>query len=126
MTLLDIAVVDDIFLEFIALNDPLVSKKGICVIIDMANYNWRLLKWLAPEYVKIGTKKLQSLPYKEWRYHVVNNSFIVNVALKLVWPFLPEHLKKMVSGKQMSYVKWADLKSKTIPEFVSTVTGLFS
>lgn len=97
MTLLDIAIVDDIFLEFIVLNDPLVPKKGVCVIIDMDNYNWRLLKWLAPEYVKIGTKKLQSLPFKEWRYHIVNNSFIVNVAVKLVWPFLPEHIKKMVS-----------------------------
>ncbi|KAH1013721.1 hypothetical protein HUJ04_002675 [Dendroctonus ponderosae] len=94
MALLDVIAVDDIWIESILLNsDP---EKGLCVLLDIANLPWKSIKWLTPHNIMVGLKKLQCLPFKDFRFHVVNNSFILNAALKIVWPFLPEDIKKTV------------------------------
>lgn len=97
MTIYDIAEVDDIFLEFFHISDPLVAKKGVCTIIDIDNFSWRLLKWCAPQHSKVASKKMQALPFRDYRVHIVNESFVMQAAVKLVFPFLPEYIKKMVN-----------------------------
>lgn len=97
MTLFDMVAVDDIWIESILLK--FASANGLCVLIDIANLPWRALKWLTPHNIKIALRKIQCLPFKDYRFHVVNDSMLVHAAIKIIWPFLPEHLKDMVIGK---------------------------
>ncbi|KAG5872754.1 hypothetical protein JTB14_016191 [Gonioctena quinquepunctata] len=96
MAMLDVIAVDDIWLEYLYNKDPEITGKGLCVIMDMADYSWKLLKWCRPENVKVGVQKILALPFEDFKVHIVNNSFFANALIKLVWPFLPEKLKKMV------------------------------
>ncbi|KAF7267921.1 hypothetical protein GWI33_018871 [Rhynchophorus ferrugineus] len=95
MTIHDVVAVDDIWIESLLISNP-NCKNGLCVIIDIANYSWRLIKWMTPHNIKIGLKKLQSIPLKEYRFHVVNQSAMISATIKLIWPLLPDYIKKMV------------------------------
>ncbi|XP_066251059.1 retinaldehyde-binding protein 1-like [Euwallacea similis] len=94
MELLEIVAVDDIWIESILLNFP--SEKGLCVLVDIANLPLKSLKWLTPHNIKTAVKKIQCLPFKDYRFHVVNNHMMVKPAIKILWPFLPSSIKDVV------------------------------
>ncbi|XP_050309327.1 retinaldehyde-binding protein 1-like isoform X2 [Anthonomus grandis grandis] len=94
MDLMDIIAVDDIWLESILMKNA--SETGLCVVMDIDNLPFRALKWLTPHNVKTGLKKLQCLPFKDYRFHIVNDSIMFKAAINLIWPFVPENIKKMV------------------------------
>ncbi|XP_030761154.1 uncharacterized protein LOC115886207 [Sitophilus oryzae] len=95
MSLTDVVAVDDIWLESIILNSK-ACKQGLCVIVDIANYPWRMIKWLTPHNIKLSLRKLESIPIKEYRFHIVNQATMIHAAIKLTWPLLPEYIKEMV------------------------------
>lgn len=105
MNLLDIIALDDIWLESVLLENPENAEKGLCVIIDIYNYSWKMLKWMTPEVVKNSVKKIQTLPFKDYRFHIVNNSYLINAVMKLIMPFLPQYIKDMVSNVKLEYRK---------------------
>lgn len=95
ISLNDVIAVDDIWLESILMNQQ-VTEKGLCVIIDIANFPWKQIKWLTPYNLKVAVRKLTCLPFKEYRFHVVNDSMMIQAAIKIIWRFLPEYIKEMV------------------------------
>lgn len=97
MELLDVVSVDDIWFEYVILQNTRYAEKGICVIVDLHNFNWRLLKWVTPDACRKSVNKLLSFCYKEYRFHVVNKSYLLKFALKIIMPFLPQYIKDMVS-----------------------------
>lgn len=101
MQLFDIIGVDDIWIESVLTSNPCLAQKGLCVIMDVANYPWKMLKWLTPEYIKLCIKKIVALPFKDYRFHLVNTSVVVHVAIKITWPILPAYMKEMVSSTKV-------------------------
>lgn len=97
MALLDVVSIDDIWLESVLLDNKEYAEKGLCVIVDIHNYSWKMMKWVTPEIVKNSVKKLQTLPYRDYRFHIVNKSYLINAVMKLILPFLPQYIKDMVS-----------------------------
>ncbi|CAH1953935.1 unnamed protein product [Acanthoscelides obtectus] len=91
----DVVPVDDFYLEALMLDDC-VAKKGLCVIVDIANFPWRVMKWLTPHNIAMCIKRILTMPIKEYRFHVVNDSFLIHAAIKIIWPFLPQYLKNSV------------------------------
>ncbi|CAG9864375.1 unnamed protein product [Phyllotreta striolata] len=91
----DVVAVDDFFVEALFLSDGSIDK-GLCVIVDISNFSLKLMKWLTPGNIKIAVKRILSMPIKEFHYHVVNSSLLINVAIKIVWPFLPQQIKEAV------------------------------
>ncbi|KAJ8944519.1 hypothetical protein NQ318_011777 [Aromia moschata] len=96
MEMLDVVGVDDVWIESLLLTNPQVAEKGLCVIFDIANYPWNMIKWFTPDRIKLSLKKMQSLPFKDYRFHFVNNATVIHAVIKIIWPFLPEHFKQMI------------------------------
>lgn len=84
-----------------ALNDLETQENGICIIVDMNGYSWRLLRWLTPGNVKLCNRALQTYPCKEFVFHVVNTSILLNASIRLIWPFLNGDIKKQVNTKSI-------------------------
>lgn len=97
MNFLDIVAVDDIWLESILSKQPESAAKGLCVILDIKDQSWKLSKWLHPHNIRQSVKKLDSLPFKDYRVHVVNNVWWISLGIKLLWPFMPQRFKNVVS-----------------------------
>lgn len=95
----DIIPVDDFWAEYYQFdqNSPLRTK-GVCVIIDIANFHLKIMKYVTPHNIRTTLKRLQAMPIKEYIFHVVNNSLFVTAAHKIIWSFLPESIRKCVSG----------------------------
>lgn len=95
----DIVPIDDFWAEYYQLdaNTPLRTK-GVCVIIDIADFHIKFMKYLTPHNIRTVLKRIQAMPIKEYKFHVVNYSFLVNAAYKIIWPFLPDSIRKCVSN----------------------------
>lgn len=78
------------------MDDSETMEKGISVIMDVEGYSWKLFKWLTPSNMRISSKLLDAYPLKTFRLHVVNTSALVNISIKLFWPFLSDKIKNMV------------------------------
>lgn len=80
------------------LTDPnsVLATKGVCIIFDIANFSWKLMKYATPHIIKMAVLKVQSLPIKDYKFHVVNDSFLVHSAIKIVWVFLPKFIQDSV------------------------------
>lgn len=94
MSLLENIAIDDIWIESIL--DEMPIRNGLCVIVDISGLPYSILKWCTPQNVKVTVKRLDSYPVINYVFHVVNNAFLVNIGINLVWPFLPDHLKNKV------------------------------
>ncbi|XP_044266196.1 alpha-tocopherol transfer protein-like isoform X1 [Tribolium madens] len=95
MELFDVVGIDDCWVEFLA-DDLNFRQKGLCVIVDIANLTWRMYKWCTPYLTRTFMRKINTWPIKEYRIHVVNTNFIANSIIKIIWPFVNEHLKKVI------------------------------
>lgn len=93
----DLIPVDEFWAELFLL-DPysVITTKGVCIIFDIANFSWKMMKWATPHNIKMAVLRVQCLPIKEFRYHVVNDSFLVHSAISFVWMFIPQHIKELV------------------------------
>ncbi|XP_018569350.1 retinaldehyde-binding protein 1 [Anoplophora glabripennis] len=114
----DVVPVDDFFIEYLLSTDP-AYQHGICVIIDVSNLPWNILKWLTPGNIKVALRRMQTMPLKEYKIHVVNSSRILNIAVNIIWPFLPQQIK---DGIQFHFDDWDSLhkhvnKEVLPPEF---------
>lgn len=78
------------------MDDPEVQAVGLCVLIDLSGYSWKIFKWLTPHNLKVCSKLLDLYPVKQFKMHVVNTSILVNASIKLMWPFLSQRIKDMV------------------------------
>ncbi|XP_056635124.1 retinaldehyde-binding protein 1-like isoform X1 [Diorhabda sublineata] len=96
MSIFDVVAVDDVWIESILNENPEVAAKGLCVIMDIKDQHWKLTKWLQPDIIKQSIMKIDNLPFKNFKVHVVNNSWWISIAIKIVWPFLPQKLKDMI------------------------------
>lgn len=86
----------EVWLESI-MDDPITQANGLSTIIDLNGYSWRLFKWVTPTNIKMVAKRVDTYPVKELLLHIVNTSFLLSATLKLIWPFLNDRLKNMVS-----------------------------
>lgn len=96
MSLLDVVAVDDVWIESILNQHPEVAAKGLCVIMDIKDQHWKLMKWMQPDIIRQSIMKIDNLPFKNFKVHVVNNSWWISIAIKIVWPFLSQKLKDMI------------------------------
>lgn len=94
----DIVPIEDMWAEAL-LTEPnsVITTKGICVIIDIANFSWTCMKWATPHNIKTVLRRIHSMPVKEFKFHVVNDSLLVHAAIRIIWVFLPKHIKDGVS-----------------------------
>ncbi|CAG9832748.1 unnamed protein product [Diabrotica balteata] len=96
MTSMDAVQVEEIWFEYILSRHPEKAEKGLCMLVDVSGYNWKLFKWLTPSALTNGRRKTDCIPFKEIQVHLVNHAIMVDVAIKLVWPFVPEERKKTI------------------------------
>lgn len=101
---------DQMWLETV-MDDPEIQAAGVCVLIDLSGYSWKIFKWLTPHNLKVCTKLLDLYPVKQFKMHVVNTSILVNASIKLVWPFLSQRIKDMVREES---IKWREKLSKIV------------
>ncbi|KAJ8911531.1 hypothetical protein NQ315_005901 [Exocentrus adspersus] len=66
----DVVPVDDFFMELLLATYP-ESKNGVCVIVDISNFPWNLLKWLTPHNIKTALKRMHTMPIKEYKFHIL-------------------------------------------------------
>lgn len=93
----DIIPIDDFWAETYLIDpNSVISTNGICIIVDIANFNWRLMKWVTPHNIKMALHRVQTMPIKDLKFHVVNDSFLVHAAIKIIWVILPQHIKDSV------------------------------
>lgn len=92
----DVICIDDYWLEY-ALDDANGRENGMCIIIDLKKLSWRMMRWCTPYLTSTMLKKVDVLPVKEFKIHVVNSSFVANTLIKLIWPFVNDRIRKMVS-----------------------------
>lgn len=85
--------------------DPETVKNGISVIIDMENMPWKIMSWLTPRNIKTAVMLINGYPCKEIKLHVVKTSFILDAAIKILWPLLPANIKDMVNFKILNFTK---------------------
>nr|CAI5834068.1 unnamed protein product [Callosobruchus analis] len=64
----NVVALDDFFLEVLIMDDC-VARKGLCVIVDIANFPWRVMKWLTPHNIAMCVKRILTMPIKEYRFH---------------------------------------------------------
>ncbi|KAJ8960657.1 hypothetical protein NQ314_006049 [Rhamnusium bicolor] len=91
----DVVSVDDIFMEWLLANDP-ATRNGISIIIDISNFSWNLMRWLTPSNIKIILRRIQTMPVKQFKYHLVNSSLLIHAAINIIWPFLSPHIRDEV------------------------------
>ncbi|XP_028132349.1 alpha-tocopherol transfer protein isoform X2 [Diabrotica virgifera virgifera] len=96
LTSMDVIAAEEIWFEYILSRHPEKAGKGLCMLVDVSGYSWKLFKWLTPSALSNGRRKIDAIPFKEIQVHIVNHSLMVDVALKLAWPFVPEERKKTV------------------------------
>ncbi|CAG9862256.1 unnamed protein product [Phyllotreta striolata] len=96
MSLFDVVAVDDVWIESILMERPEAAAKGLCVIIDIKDQSWKLSKWMQPNLIKQSIRKTDNLPFKDFKVHVVNNSWWISIGIKMMWPFLPQKFKDMM------------------------------
>ncbi|KAG5872753.1 hypothetical protein JTB14_016190 [Gonioctena quinquepunctata] len=106
ISVFDILALDDFWYEYILCTDPKTAAKGLSLVYDVKNYSFKMMKWLRPDNIRISLKKMEALPFKEIKFHVVNSSFLINTVTKIVWPFLPDSMKKRV---KFHYSDWNSL-----------------
>lgn len=94
MEQMDLVAVTDLLLELL-LENP-AAQNGLCVIIDIKGLKFKLCKWFTPHNIRMGVKRVESMPFKNYRIHVVNSSYYVQPLMKVMWPFLPEYLKNVI------------------------------
>lgn len=92
----DVVILQDFYCEGIFVNNMEISLKGLCVIIDVANFPLNIVQWATPHNIKTAVERIYSLPIKDFRFHVVNRSIWLNIIINLVWPFLPQYMRKQV------------------------------
>ncbi|KAJ3622359.1 hypothetical protein MTP99_002874 [Tenebrio molitor] len=92
----DVICIDDYWLEY-ALDDANGRENGMCIIIDLKKLSWRMMRWCTPYLTSTMLKKVDVLPVKEFKIHVVNSSFVANTLIKLIWPFVNDRIRKMVT-----------------------------
>ncbi|KAL1500924.1 hypothetical protein ABEB36_006343 [Hypothenemus hampei] len=115
MTLLDVVSVDDIWIEWILMRFS--AAQGLCVLVDLADLSWRLLKWITPQNIKISVKKLRCQPFKDYRFHVVNsNSLMVQTTINVFWPLLPDDIKEMVKFHFNLEALYEHIDQKALPK----------
>lgn len=83
----DASVLDDIWME-VLLSDPKTQINGLSIIADCRDISYSIVKWLIPSNCKVGAKKLESLPVKNWTIHVVNMGSIMRILIMIIKPFL--------------------------------------
>lgn len=96
MDIVDLLAVSDIFGEYF-LQLPEVLTKGVCGIVDIKGLRWKCIKWATPHNILTGLKRLETMPLKNYRVHIINTSLIVNAFLTIIIPFLPQYIKDVVN-----------------------------
>ncbi|CAG9832434.1 unnamed protein product [Diabrotica balteata] len=91
----DLVAIDDCYVEGMFLENPGIEQ-GMCVIIDVANFPYKVTKWATPYNISSCLKRIYSMPVRDYRYHIVNSSIWVNLLIKIIWPFLPQYVKEQV------------------------------
>ncbi|XP_026469365.1 clavesin-1-like [Ctenocephalides felis] len=110
---------DDYWIESI-LDDNEVQEKGICVLMDIKDYSWRLLGWLTPHNVKTSSMKMEIGPVKQTKLHVVNSSKLMNAAIAISYPLLSDRIKENI---HFHYSNWPSLHKHINPELLPAEYG---
>lgn len=76
------------------LDDPQVQEYGLCLLVDVSGFSWKLLKWLTPVNMRRAIRKLENIIVKDATFHVVRCSTFAKIAINMIWPFMPELIKE--------------------------------
>ncbi|KAK5646333.1 hypothetical protein RI129_004797 [Pyrocoelia pectoralis] len=95
--------------------DDWALSKGLCILIDVKEFPWALFKWLTPSNIKMGITLLENYPVKEFMIHFVNKSYLVQAALKLIWPFLPRQMQEKM---KFHFQNWSSLHEYVDPYYL--------
>lgn len=102
----DIVPIDEFWAETLLLEPySTITTRGICIIIDVENFSWKCMKWVTPHNLRIMLKRVQSLPIKDFKFHVVNDSFLIHSAIRFLWVFLPQYIRDSVSIFKLNSLK---------------------
>lgn len=90
------AQLDDMWYEAM-LMDRSTQCNGLTVIVDAKNTPKSIIKWLKPRDVRVSSERANVFPCKNLE-SVVNISPLVNIASKVVMPFINDRMKSTVSS----------------------------
>jgi len=116
---LENACVDELWIEMV-LDEPHTQTLGLAVILDARGLSWKLLQWLTPSNLRNGSKKADLIPIKEYVYHIVNTSMLLNTFVTLVWPVMPARMKQKFC---FHYNNWSSLHKHIDPSVLPPEYG---
>ncbi|KAF5274936.1 hypothetical protein FQR65_LT04277 [Abscondita terminalis] len=102
------------------IGESLTLQNGLSIIFDVLNVPWKLIQWMTPHNIKMAVKLLENYPLKEIIIHVVNKSYLVQIGVNIVWPFLSEERKEMI---KFHFNNWPSLHKEVNPEVLPAEYG---
>ncbi|GJQ82975.1 hypothetical protein Trydic_g15795 [Trypoxylus dichotomus] len=93
LSLAELNQLDFIWFESV-LDDANVQKYGICMLIDISGFSWKLISWITPTSIKRLVRKLEYILVKDTTFHIVRCSKFAKLAINMIWPFMPELIKE--------------------------------
>lgn len=119
ITLLHCSRVNDMWMEP-ALDEEETQKKGMVLIADMGGLPMRILKFLTPKFTIKCALKEEMRPWVSMDIHVVNTSSLINVVMRIVFPFLSSKFKQHIHFHGQD---WASLHKFIPPEVLPQEYG---
>ncbi|XP_072395641.1 alpha-tocopherol transfer protein-like [Diabrotica undecimpunctata] len=113
------AALDDNLFEYLLVHNPEIAEKGICYILDAKDHSYGFMRWLSVANMNMGLNKLNYLPFKDFICHVVNQTNLLKISVKVFWPLIPESSKKNVRF----HADWTSLHEHIDPEVLPKEYG---
>ncbi|KAF5274938.1 hypothetical protein FQR65_LT04279 [Abscondita terminalis] len=102
------------------MGESLTLKNGVSVLVDVLNVSWRIMQWVTPHNINLIVKIIENYPVKELIIHVVNKSYLIQIAVNIIWPFLSDHRKELI---KFHFNNWASLHEEVDPKVLPAEYG---
>ncbi|XP_055682214.1 clavesin-1-like [Lutzomyia longipalpis] len=104
-----------------AIQGPDTQVNGAIVILDLAGFSVSQAKVITPTFIKIIATWIQeSIPIRIKAFHIIHETFIIDVLFKMVKPFLKQKLRDRVFFHGKNY---SSLHKHIPPDYLYTTYG---
>ncbi|XP_059617671.1 clavesin-1-like [Phlebotomus argentipes] len=104
-----------------AIQEPDTQVNGAVIIFDLAGFSVSQARVITPTFIKIIATWIQeSIPVRIKAFHIVHETFIIDVLYKMVKPFLKQKLRDRIHFHGKNY---STLHQHIPPEYLFTTHG---
>ncbi|XP_033610246.1 clavesin-2-like [Cryptotermes secundus] len=104
----------------LAMDEEETQKSGMVLIVDMGGLPMRIFKFLTPKATIKCSLKEEMRPWASMDVHLVNTSSLINVLMRIVFPFLSAKMKQHIHFHGQD---WASLHKFIPPEVLPEEYG---